>query len=150
MIKDPIIFASKIDKLSNLNNAHSNPKTKLIKSIGIPIKNEMFIQLLVCCKDGKRVHNCDHFFFFNKRYRIKYNIAKTKVNVKAAYDKIANDIWMKSISEIKVSPTAPVGLFGINVNILAKTNPNILIINTGKSTLAIQWRIIDSVTSNHE
>ena len=44
----------------------------------------------------------------------------------------------KSISEINVSPTAPVGRFGMNVNILANKNPSILIINTGKSTFAMQ------------
>ncbi len=87
-----MIFASKIERLSNVNNAHSNPNIKLINSIGIPIKNDTFIQLLVCCKDGSLVHRCDHFFFFNKRYKTRYNMANTNVKVNAAYDKIANDI----------------------------------------------------------
>ncbi len=149
-MNEPMIFASKIERLSNVNSAHSNPKTKLINNIGIPIKNDIFIQLLVCCKDGSLVHKYDHFFFLSNRYKIKYNIANTNVSVNAAYDKIANDIWIKSISEIKVSLTAPVGLLGIKVKILANKNPNILIINTGKSTRAMQCRIIDNVTSSQE
>jgi len=87
-----MIFASKIEKLSSVSSAHSNPKTKLIKSTGIAMKNEIFIQLLVCCSDGNLVHKCDHFFFLSKRYNTKYNIAKTNVNENIAYDKIANDI----------------------------------------------------------
>jgi len=92
MMKDPMIFASKIERLSNVNSAHSKPNIKLINKTGIPIKNDIFIQLLVCCKDGSLVHRCDHFFFFSKRYKTKYNMANTNVNVNAAYDNIANDI----------------------------------------------------------
>ena len=91
-MRDPIILASKINKLSSDNSAHSNPKIKLTNSNGIPTKNDTFIQLLVCCKEGKRVHKCVNFFFFNKRYNTKYNVEKTNANVNAAYDKIANDI----------------------------------------------------------
>ena len=83
-MKEPKILTSKIETFSNVKNAHSNPKIKLISSNGIPIIVDRLIHLTICCKLGNLDHKLFNFFRFKIRYKIRYSSEKTNATEKAA------------------------------------------------------------------